>query len=226
MAKYKCKNPKCSNKDYQKQPGYCPECGDKLVKKSSNAIVYGILGVGVIFLLIVAIGVYALMTGVPVNDTLEEKTPTNKKTSTNTSDEKKSLTKDDIKNIVGWDLGDIQNITIKGSSVEIRYDLGFVNDNDDVIMKSSEKTIKVMPKLFKDKRINSVTLVSQEKTDDSYSPAVWITIKRSTAKTIDWDEINDQLTSDKGALLRVSDSYSIRPGVWDKLTIDIPMTSE
>ena len=66
MVKYKCKNPKCSNKNYQKQPGYCPECGDKLVKKSSNALVYGILGVGVIFLLIVAIGVYALMTGVPV----------------------------------------------------------------------------------------------------------------------------------------------------------------
>lgn len=69
MAKYKCRNPKCSNKEYQKQPGYCPECGGKLIKKSSNAIVYGILGVGVIFLLIVAFGVYAVMTGVPVNDT-------------------------------------------------------------------------------------------------------------------------------------------------------------
>lgn len=226
MAKYKCKDPKCPNKKSLNQPGYCPECGGKLVKKSSNALVYGILGVGVIFLLIVAFGVYLIMTGVPINDTLEEKAPKDTKTSANTSDENKTLTKDDIKNIVGWDLGDIQNITIKGSSVEIRYDLGFVNDNDDTIMKSSEKAINVMPKLFKDKRINSVTLVSQEKTDDSYSPAVWITIKRSTAKTIDWDEINDQLTSDKAALLRVSDSYSIRPGIWKELSIDIPMTNE
>lgn len=68
MAKYKCKDPKCPNKKSLNQPGYCPECGGKLVKKSSNALVYGILGVGVIFILLIAIGAYTVMT-TPINYT-------------------------------------------------------------------------------------------------------------------------------------------------------------
>lgn len=68
MAKYKCKDPKCPNKKSLNQPGYCPECGGKLVKKSSNAIIYVILGVGVIFILLIVLGAYTAMT-TPINYT-------------------------------------------------------------------------------------------------------------------------------------------------------------
>jgi hypothetical protein len=45
-----------------------------------------------------------------------------------------------------------------------------------------------------------------------------------TANKIDWNGVNDRLSSDPADLLKISDSYSINPSVYNKITISIPIS--
>jgi putative hydrolase of HD superfamily len=51
----------------------------------------------------------------------------------------------------------VRSIDVTNGAVTVNYDLGFVNDNNDIIMKSSEDAINKMKKIFTDNRVTSVT---------------------------------------------------------------------
>lgn len=130
------------------------------------------------------------------------------------------LSSDSVKSQLGG--YKINSVGVDGGSVTITYDLGFVNDNKDVLRKSSEDTINMMEKLFKDSRITSVTVISQgEFTDqygkDNYEDAVRITINKATADKIDWNGIKSRLYGDVSALINVADTYSVHPSVLKSL---------
>jgi PBP1b-binding outer membrane lipoprotein LpoB len=169
--------------------------------------------------LIMAVLVISGCTSPEPSNNTDNETTSNETTTTN------DLTPDSIKSIVDWDLGDIKNVTIKEDVVTITYDLGFVNDNDYVIFKSSEDAINVLPKLFNDNnRIKSVKLIATE--GDTGNDAVRMTVKRSTANRIDWDDANRDLTSNKASFLSLVDSYQIRPGIYKELTLSLPYGME
>jgi hypothetical protein len=145
---------------------------------------------------------------------------TDNQTTTNETSTNNDLTPDSVKSVVGGSLGDIKNVTIKGGVVTITYDLGFVNNQDDVIFVSSERAIRVLPKLFEDNdKIKTVRLIATE--GDTGNDAVRMTVKRSTANRIDWDEADDDLTSDRASFFSLVDSYQIRPAIYGGLTLKL-----
>lgn len=133
-----------------------------------------------------------------------------------------------VKTIIGGG-SEIRGITVQGGDVLIIYDLGFVNDNDDIVIKSSQDSIRYMEKLFKDKRVTAVTVISSGTFTDQYGndnirDAVRIRISRVTADQINWDGVGDRLYSDPANFLRISESYSINPSVYNKLTFSVPIS--
>lgn len=75
MAKYKCTNPKCPNKNKESKPGYCPECGKKLLK--DNNMKYLLIAGGGLFLLILIAMVLAVATYNPALNTTNNQTEVN-----------------------------------------------------------------------------------------------------------------------------------------------------
>jgi len=133
-----------------------------------------------------------------------------------------------VKSIIGGG-SDIKGITVQGGDVLIVYDLGFVNDNDDIVIKTSEDSIQYMKKLFKDNRVTAVTVISSGTFTDQYGndnvrDAVRIRISRGMADQINWEGVDDRLYSDPASLLRMSESYSINPSVYNKLTFSVPIS--
>lgn len=229
MSKYKCPNSKCSNKQKVNSKGYCPECGTEL-KKEDNTKLYLLAGGCAVLLILLIVGM-AMAVG-SLNSHANNTTKTNitqQKTNTNSTPTTSSeLDVAAVKSIIGSG-SNIKSVDVQNGVVTITYDLGFVNDNDDIILKTSEDSIRYMQKLFKDNRVTSVTVISSGEFTDQYGKdkveeAVRITITKETANKIDWNGVNNMLSSDKGDLLKISDSYSINPSVYAKLTFYVPIS--
>lgn len=123
----------------------------------------------------------------------------------------------------------VRSIDVTNGAVTVNYDLGFVNDNNDIIMKSSEDAINKMKKIFTDNRVTSVTIASygtftDPNGNDKDEMAVSITVNKATATKTNWDGVNDMLASDPTDLLKISNRYSINPSVYNSISLDIPMT--
>lgn len=232
---------KCG-KEYQLESNETPsnfqcECGGELSSKESSETVKNntpkkknktwseqttgakIGGILILFCIgvIILVGISAFLS--------PEKNTTSQNTSSQTSG---VLTNEDVKSILGGD-SRIKNIAVQNGVVTINYELGFVNDNNDIILKTSEDAIGMMQKLFKDSRVTSVTVVSSGTFTDQYGKdinhdAVQIMINKGTANKIDWNGVNDRLSSDPADLLKISNSYSINPSVYNKITISIPIS--
>lgn len=139
------------------------------------------------------------------------------------------LTADSVNSTLGGD-SRINTITVQGGAVTINYELGFVNDDNDILLKTSEDAIDFMKTLFKDNRVTSVTVVSSgtftdQNGNDNVKNAISITVDRATADKSSWDGVNDRLSSDPADLLEISNSYSIYPSVYSKLTsVSVPIS--
>lgn len=94
MAKYKCPDLKCPEKDILDKPGYCPECGKKLVKISN---VNPLLIITAVIVLLFIVGAVALSTVklTPSNITTNSLT-TNSQVNTTPTVPHKTFSKDGI----------------------------------------------------------------------------------------------------------------------------------
>lgn len=159
-----------------------------------------------------------------------DKTTTNTTTPQNTTTQTQAapLSSDSVNETLGGD-STVRSIDVTNGAVTVNYDLGFVNDNNDIIMKSSEDTINKMKKIFTDNRVTSVTIASygtftDPNGNDKDELAVSITVNKATADKTNWDGVNDMLASDPTDLLKISDGYSINPSVYNSISLDVPIS--
>lgn len=150
------------------------------------------------------------------------------KPQTTTSQTPAELNNDSVKSIIGGG-SDIRSINVQNGAVTINYNLDAIWDEDAAVRQTSEDAIDYMKKLFQDSRVNSVTVTSYSTFTDKYGKdhdemVVKITINKDTANKIDWDGVKDLIYTDKGHLLKISDSYSINPSVYNELTFYVPIS--
>lgn len=138
------------------------------------------------------------------------------------------LNSDVVKSIIGGG-SEIKSIDVQNGAVRINYELGAIWDEDQAVLKTSDDAIEYMKKLFQDSRVNSVTVASYGTFTDAYGNdkeemVVKITINKETANKINWEGISELIYTDKGHLLKVSDSYSINPSIYKELTFYVPIS--
>lgn len=133
-----------------------------------------------------------------------------------------TLTNDTINSNISGEIDGIKKIKVNNGNVTIDYSQDFW-DEDSLIEDTSIDAIKVMKILFKDNRINSVTLNRYASFEDAYGNskeaiAFNITITKETAKKINWDGIQDKVMLKKASLINIADDYYIAPGIYKELT--------
>jgi outer membrane protein OmpA-like peptidoglycan-associated protein len=155
-------------------------------------------------------------------------TPPQTSNTTTKQSQSAPLSSDSVNATLGGD-STVRSIDVTNGAVTVNYDLGFVNDDNDIIMKSSQDAIDKMQKIFKDNRVTSVTIASfgtftDPNGNDKDEQAVSITVNKATADKTNWNGVNDMLASDPTDLLKISDGYTINPSVYNSISLDVPIS--